>query len=81
MSRSAFMRAAWPGAAVRPPRRGKATDAAPIVAQLGRLGNILRQYQVQAQYGAFSDSLQRAIEDAVQELGAYLHKLATDDDS
>jgi hypothetical protein len=77
---SAFMRAALPGAPVPQPRRGKAADNAPIVAQLGRLGNILRQYQVQAQYGGLSDSLQRAIEDTMQELGAYFRKL-TDDDS
>ena len=76
---SAFMRAAMPGAPVPRPRRAKAADAAPIVAQLGRLGNILRQYQVQAQYGELSDSLQKAIEDTLQELGAYLRRLTADD--
>jgi hypothetical protein len=78
---SAVMRAAVPGGPVRPirTRRGKAVNVAPIVAQLGRLGGILRQYQVQAQYGALTDSLQRAIEDTLQELGAYLRRLAADD--
>jgi hypothetical protein len=76
---SAFMRAAMPGAPLPRPRRGKAADNAPIVAQLGRLGGILRQYQVQAQYGALTDSLQKAIEDTLQELGAYLRRLAADD--
>jgi Mobilization protein NikA len=80
-SLSEVVRAAVHAGGRRPPARSApGRDAAPVVAQLGRLGNILNQCVRLAQFGTFPLSVAAEAEDALHALGLYLRKLAAADD-
>jgi hypothetical protein len=80
-SLSDYVRAAVAaGSSRRPARPAPGMNAAPVVAQLGRLGNVINQCLRQAQFGTFPPSVAVSAEETLHALGLYLRKLAADDD-